>query len=247
MKNLASRLSGMSSVALAALSIVLTLLVVTLLSVLVILPSFNSITSASGEIELAKSKAASIDQTVALLNQEDQETLKQLISFLELYVPEKIDDLHFATLNEAVAAAAGVTVSSIQISKGAVGASTPPPQAPVSGEGATTTPPVQVAQPSVSVTYSSDFNSLLNLISFWSLADQLVGIKELNISGVAGQTIDYTIDYQLPTSGPAQVATIEDRLSLTKEQKDRLLKIKENITYTATPSANTVGKSNPFN
>lgn len=246
MKDLASKISGLSSVVLATLSIVFTLLVVVLLSVFVIWPSFDSITTVSEELDLAEIRVDNINQTISLLKQEDQETIKQFVNFLDQYVPEKIDDLHFATLNEAVADAAGASVSSIQISKGASAAATSTP-AETSGEGQASTPPVQVAQPSVSVTYASDFDSLLKLISFWSLADQLIGIKELKITGVDGQTINYTIDYELPIAGALQTAVVDDRVFLSKEQKERLQEIKDKVIYTATPSANSVGKDNPFN
>lgn len=253
MKELIGKIGSLPDKAVIALSIVLTLLLSALLLALVAWPSFSSLGQVATEIEAEDTKLAGINASTAFLSKEDKKRLESLKAFLEQLVPEKVDLLHFATLNELVSQAAGVTVNNIQITKGSSAATKAPvttaPGIKTSGAATPSTPvqTSQVAATNVSVTYTSGFDSLLALIQYWVLADQLVGIKDLNISGVAAGSLNYTVNYELPTSPAVQKATVEDKFSLTEEQKKNLEELKAKIIYTATPSANSVGRSNPFN
>lgn len=255
MKELTAKLASLPDKAIAVLGVIGTLIVSGLLLLLVAWPSFGSLGKVATEIEAENTKLTVINQSIDVLSKEDKGRLEKLTKFLERLVPEKVNNLHFATLNELVAQAAGTTVNSIQISKGSppkAGTSTTVTTAPgvkTSGEAAPSIPvqTSQVAAVSVAVTYSSGFDSLLNLIKFWALADQLVGIKDINVSGLDGSLLNYTINYELPTSPVVQKATIAENILLTEDQKRKIEDLKTRIIYTATPSANPVGKSNPFN
>lgn len=255
MKTIVAKINGLPDKVIIAIAAIGGLLLSGLLLVFIAWPSFNSIGQVNTEIETESSKLSVISESIAALSKEDKERLENLVTFLAQLVPEKVDMLHFATLNELVSDAAGVTVSNIQISMGAAKTTTASPAAATtvteSAQTNTTAPTPAPATPasavSVAVTYSSNFDSLLSLIKYWSLADQLVGIKEINISGVADGRLTYTINYELPVAPATAKATVEDKLNLTEAQKKQLEDLQIKIIYTATPSANAVGKSNPFN
>lgn len=252
MKTILGKIGSLPDKAVIGLAIVLTLLISGLLLYLMAWPSFNNIGTNSTDIKVEEARLTAVTESISMLSKEDKSRLESLVSFMQQLVPETVDNLHFATLNELVAEAAGVTVNGIQISKGAAPSSskavTTAPGVETSGKAAPATPvqTSQVAAVSIAVTYTSGFDSLLNLIKYWTLADQLVGIKEVNISGVAAGSLNYTVSYELPTSPKIQKATVEDKLGLTEAQKKKIEEIESRIIYTATPSANTVGKSNPF-
>jgi hypothetical protein len=255
MKSLSEQFSSVPDKIMIAGSSVITLIVGGVLLAFVAWPSLGSVGEVTSQIDSEKAKLAAINNSIATLAKEDKDRLAALTAFLQQLVPEKVDNLHFATLNELVSQAAGATVNNITIAKGT--ATTSQPNTAVTTEpgveSSKTTPPTtagpvtEVTSVTVAVTYSSNFDSLLNLIKFWALADQLVGIKDLNISGLSGEVLNYTINYDLPSSAKTPKATVEDQIQVTEEQKKNLEDLKARIIYTATPAADPVGKNNPFN
>lgn len=230
------------------LAILATVLLVGVLGYFFVYPSIGKISKASSDLAAEKAKVAAIEGSISQLQSEDKVRLGKITKFLNVLIPEKLDMLHFASLNEVVADAAGVAVTNITISKSAPNAAAPAPttsKAPTTAA-PTTQPSVQVAPTTVAVTYLSDFDALLRLIRYWSLADQLVGIKSITINSGTSQ-ISYTVNYDLVTSPAATGATVEDHLTLSEEEKKKIEKLQDSVIYTATPSANPVGKENPFN
>src|SRR3989304_617772 len=240
MKNLLEKLGALPEKVVVGLSILVTLVISTCLVMFVAWPNITSFGKLADNIKDADTKLSSINSSVAMLGKEDKKRLESLVVFLNQLVPEKVDNLHFATLNEQVSQAAGVSVVNIQISAGkAPAVKTPVTTAPgvsTSKDTKSKTPvqTSQVAAMSVAVTYSSNFDSLLTLLKFWSLADQLVAVKDINISGASEGILNYTISYELPSSPISQKATLDDRLSLTETQKKQIEDLKAKVIYTAT-------------
>src|SRR3990172_12000098 len=206
--------------------IVLTLLVSGLIGYFLILPTYSQLASINQNIAAEKSNASRIDQSITFLKNQDKSTIADIARTFQGLVPEQIDMLHFASLNETIARSVGVEVLSIQISKAIPPKGTQTKTAPA---------PSQVSALTISGTYKSSFDSLLRLIQAWRLADQEVGVKSILISGVASGIISYTVTYDMPTSKPNPAATIDDQLSLSKKQLEELQAIKNKIIYTATP------------
>ena len=206
MKKLLEKLGGLPEKVVVGLAILLTLLIGISLIMLVAWPNITSIGQLASSVKEENAKLTAINSSVDLLRKEDKQRLEGLVAFLDQLVPEKVNNLHFATLNEQVSQAAGVSVVNIQISAGAKpAAKTTVTTAPgvSTSKGSTSKTPVQtsqVATMSIAVTYSSNFESLLTLLKYWNLADQLVAVKEVNISGVSDGVLNYTISYDLPNS-----------------------------------------------
>lgn len=248
MKKLKDQINAFPSAIFSGLVIFFSVAISGVLIYFIALPNFQSLSQLNTEINAEKVKAASIDKSIINLKSQDKEVLAALEKFLQTYVPGTVDNLHFATLNEAVSKAAGVTVTNIQISsgKGAKTDTAAPASTTEAASGTKQSQTNQTAAVQIAVTYNSNFDSLLRLINYWKLADQLIGVKSLDISGVTDEFINYTIYYDLPTSPAVAKAVVEDNLVFTKEQAKKLQELKNNILYTATPSSQSVGKSDPF-
>lgn len=203
----------------------------------VILPSFDSWNKSKQELTTQNQRVDQIKASIANLTGLDKERITFLKAFVDTLVPDELDSFHFASLNEVVAKAANVTVTSVQISKGAGGTTT------AIGKGQTN----QTAPTNVTVTYSSDFDSLLTLIKYWVVADRLVGPTTIMITGQAGNpALTYTLGYQLPIAPKVTAATVEDPSLLTPSQIAKLEQLRAKVVYTATPSTKPLGKDNPF-
>ncbi len=221
-----------------------TLLIVGAIGYLLIMPTFTNLNKVEQEIKLQTAKLDKIDQAVNTLKAQDKDLLDGLARFYNTLVPENIDMLHFATLNEIVARESGAQITAISLSKGLT--TTAQPQAgSTTGAAASSTAP-QSAPTSVKVTYRSNFTSLLNMLKYWFLADQIVGVQGLTISGEADGIITYTVSYDLPKGAIVANSSIENPTVLTKKEIEEFQNLKKKIIYTATPSANPLGKDNPF-
>lgn len=208
-----------------------------LLESFVVFPSYSGWNQNQDQLKIEKQTAEKITNSVAILNSLDKNKIASIKAFLDTLIPEQFDSFHFASLNEVVSAAAGSTITSLTITKGAGGAKT------ATGVGQTS----QKVATVVNISYTSDFDTLLRLIKYWFVADRLVGPTQITITGKAGSSIlSYTISYQLPLAPVTPVATVDDNLSLTPVQISKLEELRSSIIYTATPSAKPVGKDNPF-
>lgn len=251
MKTILDKIHSLPAKVAIALVTVLTLLISGGLAALVAWPSYTAIGTTAAELESEQARLTALTDSISTLSREDKNRLESLVKFLHQLVPETVDNLHFASLNELVAEAAGVTVNTIQISKGAAPSVKPVTTAKgveTSGKASPTVPvqTSQVAAVSIAVTYTSGLDSLLNLIKYWTLADQLVGIKDININAIDATRLNYTVSYELPTAPKIQKATVEEKLTLTEKQKKKIEELNSRIIFRATPSAQPVGKSNPF-
>ncbi len=207
-----------------------------------ILPGLDELNKLNLEIDIQKQKAEEIKKTIALLNSESKSKLSDYSRFFDQLIPGELDMLHFASLNEVVAAAIGAEINTISISKGVVPNQT---TAPPAGTTATTAP-VQTAPTKVTVTYRSSFDVMLDLINSWKEADQLVGVSLIKATSDSSGVLNYTIEYSLPVSAAVAKATIGEKIQFTEAEKDQIDDIKSKIIYFATPSAQPLGKNNPF-
>lgn len=228
-------------------SIAITLLISSSVGYFLILPTFIKNSNISQEIKTEKAKAAKIDQSLLVLRSHDKGKIADLSLFLNTFIPAEIDMLHFATLNEIVAKDAGAQITTIQLSQAKLKLSEKP--APTSSGTSTTAKPAkttQIATPTITVTYKSNFESLLKLLDYWFLADQVVGVNDIIITGQSGGVVSYTITYEFPKATVVTKATVDDALNLTSKQIDNLQALHQKIKYVATPSANPLGNKNPF-
>jgi len=212
------------------------------------MPAFDEFNDVNLEINTQKQKAAEIKKTIALLNSENKNKLASYTGFFDQLIPGQLDMPHFASLNEVVAAAIGAEIKSITISKG-VAPKKAPVRAGTSGSTSTkaTTTPVQKAPTTVSVTYSSSYDVLLILIDAWRKADELVGVSLVKANAQTDGVLNYTIDYFLPVSETAvKKATIGEKIRFSRAEKDKIDELRSKIIYFATPSAQPLGKDNPF-
>jgi hypothetical protein len=250
MKNFSEQLNKIPKIAYLIGGIALVVLASVPIVLFMLMPTFTELGQVNQEIDTQKAKTAEIKQTISFLSTQNKTSLKGYSDFFDQLVPGQLDMLHFASLNEVVAAAAGATVEGISISKGvtpSTGTGATPPPAPTEGSSApTTTPIVQAAPTKVIVTYISNYDTLLNLIDFWTMADQLVGVTLIKATAQANGVLNYTIEYTLPVAVGDSKATISDRVSFAAGEKEKLDDLRGKIIYFATPSSKPVGKDNPF-
>lgn len=211
--------------------IIITVLVIFCVGYFLILPTLSKNSDINSKLELEKAKTAKIDQSLDLLKSLDKKKIASLSLFLDSFIPAEIDMLHFATLNEIVARDAGVQISTIQLTQSKLNK---------------TAKPTQKSSPMVTITYKSNFESLLTLLNYWFLADQIVGVNDVVITGQSGGIVNYTISYAFPKTKAVDQATIEDSLNLSNKQIDKLQALQEKVKYIATPSAHPLGSKNPF-
>ena len=230
-------LKNQNPVLVTILAIVLVVGFSYLLESFVILPSYGTWTSSQNKLNQEKQKVEQIKNNVDSLKSLDKNKIAQIRNFVDILIPDQFDSFHFASLNEVVSKAAGVTITAVSISQGAGGSTTS------AGKGQTN----QTSPASATVTYASDFDSLLRLIRYWQVADRFVAASTITITGQAGaKQLTYTLSYQLPVSATTSPATVDEKVVLTATQTAALEKLRDSILYTATPSANPVGKDNPF-
>lgn len=215
-----------------------TLLVCGSIGYFLILPSLTNLNKTSQEVSTEKARADRINLSVAGLRSQDKKTLATYSAMLKSLIPEQIDMLHFASLNESIAKSVGVSIESIQLSKAVAKNAVPTAGSESKG--------VQTAPVTILASYKSNFDSLQKLIKAWLQADQEVGIKTVQISGNASGVISYTVTYDLPTSSAVSAATIDDQYSISKDEIAEIRKIQDNIIFTAAPSEKPLGRSNPF-
>lgn len=218
-----------------------------------ILPVFGDLNKVNLEIETQKQKVSEIKKTIAFLNSENKNKLTSYTKFFDQLIPGQLDMPHFASLNEVVSAAVGAEVKSITIVKGVPKkAQTQNPSASTGTAGSTptastTTTLVQKAPTTVNVTYNSNYDTLLNLIDFWRKADQLVGVSLVKANAESNGVLNYTIEYFLPVSESTTTkATIGEKIQFSQKEKDKIDELRSKIIYFATPSAQPLGKGNPF-
>ncbi len=241
MKSLIGPFLKLSSPVIIVLSTFLTFFIGGAVGYFLIVPAFNKLSATAAEGNVQKQNLSEINRSITFLSNQDKSSLVVEKNFLDSLIPDQVNIIHFASLNEIVSAAAGVSVKTIQLSQG-VSKTTASGSTTTSTTGQTS----QNASDNVTVTYSSGFDSLLTLIKYWRAADQLVGITKVNINADTTGVLNYTVTYELPTATQSTKATITDRVSLTAVQKDAIDKLKDTILYIATPSANPIGKDNPF-
>lgn len=218
----------------------LTLLISFALIYFLLLPAFSSMIDSSGEIKAKRSKLNSIEQSINTLAAIDNTELAGLSDFLDHYIPEKLDMLTFASLNEKIAAVAGARVSSIAISKNPLAETGP------QDFGTRSDLAVSAVLTNVSVAYTSSFSSMVTLTGLWKLADQFVGINEVTVNSRGDGSLAYSISYDLTASDPVSKATIDNFSDLTQKEKDLIRELESKITFVATPSSKPVGKTDPF-
>lgn len=214
-----------------------------------IMPGVEELGRVNQEIESQKIKLEEVKKSIAFLSSQNKENLEGYTEFFNQLIPGQLDMLHFASLNELVASSAGAVVEKIIISKGldpSTTTTTPPPPATPAATAPTTTPAVQTAPTTITITYRSSYDSLLSMIDIWTKADQLVGVSLVKTVGQPDGVLNYTIDYTLPVFSADTKATISDRIQFSPADKEKLDDLRSKIIYFATPSAQPVGKNNPF-
>lgn len=250
MKELKEKLKKLPSVLVIAVGLIFTLGISFALIYFLILPTFFEMSKSSEEIKTKEGKLIAIKQSITTITSVNRKDLQDYGSFFSNLMPAKLDMLHFASLNEKVAQAAGATVQGITIAKAPVAPTPTPAPAPTTGSSnavATPAPAVPTApEVKINVTYSSNFDSMINLVKIWTMADQLVGITDIKVDSQSGGVLGYTVTYTLPTTIGETKATVDDILSFSAKDKEAIEKLESQVIYTATPSAKPVGKSNPF-
>lgn len=220
-----------------------TIAIVVAVGFFLIYPTFTAVSSVNQSLDSERAKLAKIEQAINSLKTQNKTVLTNLTKFLDILVPNQVDMLHFATLNEIVAQKSGAQITNIQLSKGKTAISAKDSTKTSAANSKQTS---QTAGTSATVTYNSNFDSLIKLIKFWFLADQIVGVNNIVISGQSSGVLNYTIIYDLPNSSKTTPAVVDDSTVLTKQQIEELKIIQNKVIYTATPSAKPLGKENPF-
>lgn len=247
MESLTKSLKGASTSLVLILAFVVMLSLSILIEFFLVLPTFANLGKTNAEIETKKEELQSLKSTVSLLRNQDKQGLAEIERLLKNFVPETLDLLNFATLNEKLAQTAGATVVSLTVTQPKTTAPSNVTTAPgvVTGNPSTSTTAVptpqtnQVAPITISSSYQSSFNSLLSLLTFWFEVDRLVGVKDINITSQVGTgQLTYTVTYDLPTGGSSAKATVSDRVGLTEAEREKFEKLGDNINFVASPSAN---------
>jgi hypothetical protein len=243
MNYLKSQIEKQSNFLISGLGTLITLVVSLGLIYFFLLPVSSGLSNSSDQIKDKKDKLNFIKESTNVLASVSNEEITELGGLLENLVPSNLDMLRFASLNEKIASSANVSVRSITITK------IPAAQELPTGFEEGSVPVEQNITPlptKVSVTYSSNFASMVTLVKLWAKADQFVGINSVAISSQVSGPLTYTITYDLPTSRPEGVATIDNFENITVEEKEMIKKLGSSFVFTATPSSKPVGKNDPF-
>lgn len=216
-------------------------------------------------------KLATLTQNIenfSKLNLSEVESFSKLVDEL---IPEENDVVRFITLNEIVAKASGVVVSDAKFTSG-----TSTQTQPSSGGGQSPTPSVQQqsskglfgtvyaqeAQTSqsqnqsvqtsggsydIKVSVTGNFENILNYISEFKKTDRLVGISEIAItSSDEGGEVNAVVEFVLPLSSSTAIVTPNESVVLSEGDRKLLQDLAGNIRYSAFPSEDPLGRSDPF-
>ncbi len=238
----------LTSAMVMAIGVVVTVILSGLIVFFLILPILDGNDKINQAVLTANGDLQKVTTDLAALKTQDLEKLAEIKLLVDSLLPGQLDILNFITLNDVVAQASNVSVTGVQVVKAVV----KPPVAPAASSKTPTPVPTpttqtsQVAPTSYKVSYESSFDSLLALIANWKLANRLVGIVDITVTASSGaDRASYTISYNLPTYTAGE-ETKTTSFMLTAAEKALITKLQKDIIYTATPSAQPVGKANPF-
>jgi hypothetical protein len=251
------------------LGFLITALICGALIYLLVLPGYSSWQETNAANEQLKSKVSKVSQNTTLVKNFDEAEKDNYAKIMNIFYPEADDYLHFATLNETLAQAKGVEVTSFTTGQGktsSAGASSPSigpaagsgAAAPVAGNtpatgstGKATTSPVPSKSSGlfVTVAYKGEFEQVEDLLASLVRLDRLVGVSALVLSkSEENSEITANVTFNLPLSAKTTTQSTSENIQLlSSKDKDQLSTIEQRILYTAVPSSNPIGKSNPFN
>lgn len=235
-----------------------------LLVSLVILPGFTTWQETRSANEDLETKITKVAQNISLvkgINTQDREKFGQI---MDVFYPEIADYLHFATLNEKLAKAKGVQVTSFTTggapSTSATAATSPSvgPAAgstPVAGgtpNGTSTTAPIRSAVSSdlfVTIAYKSQYEKLEGLLADLVKLDRLVGVSAIVFTKLENTNeVTANVTFNLPLSQKSTAASTSENIKLlTETDRQTLEALGQRIEYSAAPANNPIGKTDPFN
>src|SRR3989304_9002864 len=243
-----------------AVTIVISLLVATLF----ILPQVSDWNKAQETVVTTQSKVDSLTKNINLVRQSSGTDLEGFSELLSLFYPEEGDHLHFATLNESLAANFGVEVTSVAISaaKPLIAAASTPSVGPAAGAGvaslaSSSTSSKSSPQPTtkassseiyLQISYRGTYSAIEAVLSKLESLDRAAGVSKVTANQVASTgEVTVNVVYVLPLSSKGlNTASAESVASLSKADKDLLENIEKKIEFSANPSNFPLGKADPF-
>ncbi len=244
-----------------SLGFVITVLVVGLLGYSFLLPQFTTLGDNQKKTTDLDNKLSVLNKNIALIKSINKDDLVKYQKAINSLVPESNDYLHFANLNDQLAANVGLAVDSFTISIATTPNTASPPPSPVStgsapGSTATKTqtedPAAPVAAVSASlgynvvVGYSGNFTAVDALLKNLKNLDRAVGVSKI-IFSTSGSELSTSLTYFLPISVSDQGSVSSDNLvSLSSSDINLLTNLTDSTEFIAKPSAKPLGKNNPF-
>ncbi len=223
-----------------------------------IMPGFSSWQEGTKANKDLETKVSKVSQNITLAKGVNDSERKSYTEVMDIFYPVAADYLHFATLNENLAAQMGVSVTSFtnaQTSSSAAAAKAPSigpaagSSSSSSSSAASVAPAATLSSIYVSVAYKGQFESVESFIRNLTKLDRLIGLSTMVFTKVENTNeITANATFTLPLSAKSTAAsTSEDIQLLSLEDKKILEEIKSKIEFFANPADTPIGKTDPFN